>query len=133
MNGLAWCASNSTDWKAFRSFFGGAVVACRYAFLDNLNLTIESRRATFHQRYIRSQTHLINMPSCVEVVQSVKDHGKPFEPFDIELRIFDIRMMSHQLHIRIEPLRRFFSYLYFSISAAICPSFVRNPLKLSIS
>lgn len=111
MNWLTRRTSDGTYGVALGCFLSCTIVACRLPLLDNLNLTIETSRSTFDERNIGSQTHLINMPSRIQVIQSVEDHCEALEPVHIELRILDVRMMRLQLYFRVELMRRILSNL----------------------
>lgn len=111
MDGLARCTSDCTHRKALGCFFGTAIIASCDPLLDNLYLPIESRSAALHERNIRSQAHLVDMSSCFQIVQRVEDHREAPKPADVELGILDVGMVSHQLHIRIEGMRRLLCYL----------------------
>lgn len=123
MNRLAGCASDRTDGKALWCLLGRAVVACCRTLLDDLDLTIESSRTTFNQRNIRSQAHLIHMSPCIQVIQRIKHHGETLEPVDIELRILDVCMVSLELHIWVELVRRFLSHLCPQLSVYVFLSY----------
>ncbi len=69
---------------------------------DRLNLAVESRRTTLDQRNTRSQAHLVDMPSRIEIVEGIKDKCEALEPFRIELRIFDVGMVRFELDVRVE-------------------------------
>ena len=125
MNRLARCAPNGTNRKTFGSFLGGAIVTCRLSLLNDLNLTIESGRATLDQGNIGSQTHLVDMTSCFQVIQSVEDHRKTLKPLHVEPRILNIGMISFQIHRRVELVRRILCYLNSFVNALVCPRFVQ--------
>jgi hypothetical protein len=111
MDRLAWRAPNGAYREALGSFFWCTIITCRDASLDNLNLSIEACGATLNKRSIRSKAHLVDVSTSIQVIQSIEDHSEFLEPIYIELRIFDIGMVSLKLHIRIELLRRFLSNL----------------------
>ena len=102
MNRLTRRTSDSTDGKALRRFFRCAVVTGCDALLDDLHLSIETRGAALDQRYVCSQTHLVDMSPGFQIVQSVEHHGKFLEPIDVELGVFDVGMVSLELHVWIE-------------------------------
>ena len=111
MDRLAWRAPNGTYREALGGFFWCTIITCRDAFLDDLNLSIEACGATLNKRNIRSKAHLIDMSSSIQVIQSIEDHSEFLEPIHVELRIFDIGMVSLKLHGRVELLRRILSNL----------------------
>ena len=102
MNRLTRCTSDSTDRKTLRRFLRRAVVTCCDAFLDDLHLSIETCGAALDQRYVCSQTHLVDVSSGFQIIQSVEHHGKILEPIDVELGVFDVGMVSLELHVWIE-------------------------------
>jgi hypothetical protein len=113
MDRLAWRTSNGAYREAFRGFFGGTIITCRKAFLDDLNLPIEPCSTTLNKRNISSKAHLVDMSSSIQVIQSIEDHSEFLEPIHVELRIFNISMVSLKLHGRVELLRRILSNLSF--------------------
>lgn len=117
MDRLTWRTSDGANWEGLGCFLWCAIITGRNAFLDNLNLTIESCRTTFDQRNICSNTHLVDMSPGIQIVQSIEDHCKALEPIDIELRILDVGMMCLQLHIRVEPVCSIFGNLFPLVSA----------------
>lgn len=42
------------------------------------------------------------MSSCIHVVKRVKDQSEAGEPFEIELFVFDVCMMSDEFDVRVE-------------------------------
>jgi hypothetical protein len=90
---LARRAPNCAHWIAFGSFFRCAVIASRNTLLNDLNLPIKTRRTAFDQRHICRQTHLVHMPSGLQVIESVENQSKCLEPLGIELGIFDVGVM----------------------------------------
>lgn len=51
------------------------------------------------------------MSSRVQIVQRVENKSKLLKPFYVELRVFDIRVISFELNVRVEFGSRLFSYL----------------------
>lgn len=85
--------------------------------LDGLDLAKEAGRATLNQGDVRSQAHLVDISAGFEVVEGVKDNVESLIPLNIELRVLDVCMICHELHIRIEPLRRLLRNLLQSAAA----------------
>ena len=122
MDGLAWRASDRADGKAFRCLFDIAIVALRLAldivsgcvsafiskrkwasyFLDNLYLSVETRRAALDQGYIRRQAHFVDMTSRLQVVKRIEYDRKAFKPANVELWVLDIGMMRFDLDPGVE-------------------------------
>lgn len=69
---------------------------------DGLHLPIESCRTTLNQGNVGSQTHLIDMPSRIEVVEGIEDKSEALEPLNVKLRIFDVGMVRLELDVRVE-------------------------------
>lgn len=92
----------------------------QYLF-DDLNLTVEARGATLDQRYICRQAHLIHMSPRIQVIQRVENENETFEPFHVELRIFDVRMMRFDLDVWVELAGRLLRDLL-RASRQRCPS-----------
>ena len=44
------------------------------------------------------------MPPCFQIVECIEDKCEAREPFDVESCIFDVRVMSRDLDIRVESL-----------------------------
>ena len=115
---LARGTSNRADWEAFGNLLCIAVVAFRFALclsighlqavsgsahlLDDLHLPIEASCPTLDQGHIRGQTHLVDMSSCIEIIQRIEHQIKAFKPFYIETRIFNVRVVRFELDVRIE-------------------------------
>jgi hypothetical protein len=131
MDRLAWCAPDSTDWETLWRLLRRAIIASSDTLLNDLHLPIESGSATFDQRNIRSQTHLVHMSSGLQVIQSVKNHGKAFEPVHIVMGVLDVGMVSLELHIRVEFMRRLLSHLYPIVSVDCDLVCLSNPPKPS--
>ena len=70
--------------------------------LDYLDLSIEASRPAFYERHVGCQTHLIHMPSRVEIVQGVEDQVEALEPLYVELGIFDVCVMRFKSDVRVE-------------------------------
>ena len=70
--------------------------------LNHLNLPIEASRPTFYERHVRCQTHLVHMPSRIEIVQGVEDKIEALEPLYVELGIFDVRVVRFKFDVRVE-------------------------------
>ena len=79
--------------------------------LDHLDLPIKASCPTFYKGHVRCQTHLIHMPSRVEIVQGIEDKIKALEPLYIELGIFDVRVMRFKSDVRVEFGGRLFGNL----------------------
>ena len=69
---------------------------------DHLDLPIKASCPTLYEGYVRCQTHLIHMPSRVEIVQGVEDKTEALEPLYVELRIFDVRVVRFKSDVRVE-------------------------------
>lgn len=80
--------------------------------LDHLNLSIETRRATLDEWYISSQTHPIDMASCIEIIKGIENDIERFKPVDSKLTVLYIRVIGVEFRIRPELLRNFFGDLY---------------------
>ena len=78
---------------------------------DDLDLAIEARSTTLNQGHICCQTHFVDMPSCVKIIQCIKDNVEALKPFYIELRVFDVGMVRLELYVRIEFCRALFGNL----------------------
>jgi len=79
--------------------------------LDDLNLSFETGCSTLDQRHIGGNTHLVDVTSRGNVVQSVEDNLEALEPLDIELRVHDVRVVCLDLDVRIESVGGFFGDL----------------------
>lgn len=79
--------------------------------LDNLNLAVESCRPTLDQRYVCCKAHPVHMSPRVKVVQRIEDNRECLKPFNIELWIFDVRMIGFDLDVRIESFGGFLCHL----------------------
>ena len=80
-------------------------------FFDHLYLPIEASRPALDQRHIGCQTHLVHLPSRIEIVQGIEYEVEPLEPIYIEPRVFDVRVMGFELDVRVEFCGRFFGNL----------------------
>ena len=69
---------------------------------DDLNLAIESCCPTLDQRYICCKAHPVYMSPRVKVVQRIEYNRECLEPINVELWIFDVRMVGFDLDVRIE-------------------------------
>lgn len=69
----------------------------------DLNLTTEASCSRLYQWYIGRKAHPIDMAPSIEVVERIEDDAELFEPVDVELSFFDVRMVGFYLDIRIEP------------------------------
>lgn len=78
----------------------------------NLHLAIKPRGATFDQRNIRRQTHPINMSSRFKIIEGVENDVEFAKPLNVELAIFDVRMMRFEFCRRLEFARYFLRNLY---------------------
>ncbi len=107
VNGLARCASDRTDRKRFGSLLWCAVVACCDALLDDLGLSVESRRATLNQWHVGCQTHFIDVAARFQIVQCVEDNLEITEPSDSKLFVLDICVVCGNIDIGVEPLGGF--------------------------
>ena len=67
-----------------------------------MDLAIETRSTTFNQGHVCCQTHFVDMPSCVKIIQCIEDDIEALEPFYIELRVLDVGMVCLELDMRIE-------------------------------
>lgn len=105
VNRLARCAANCAYGKRFRCLLGATIVARGHALLDNLNLPVEARRTALDQRYVCSKAHLVHVSPGFKVIQRVENEGKTAEPFDSELRVFDICMVGSDVGVRVKLLR----------------------------
>ena len=81
---------------------GGDSGVCETNFDDRLNLTIESCCTTLNQGDVRSQAHLVDMPSRIKIIQGVEDECKRLKPLYIKLRVFDVGVMRLELDMRVE-------------------------------
>ena len=78
---------------------------------DDLNLAIEARSTTLNQGHVCCQTHFVDMPSCVKIIQRIKDDIEALKPFYIELRVLNVGMVRLKLDVRIEFCRALFGNL----------------------
>lgn len=128
---LAWGTSDRAHRKRFRHRFTRTIVtfgfalhrapsqspatsASLYSFSYlhyNLHLAIEARRPALDERYVGSQAHPVHMPPRIQVVQGVENDVERREPVDIELAVFDIRMVGCETGVRSELAGDFFCYL----------------------
>lgn len=118
---LTWRTPNCADRKALWRLLCVAIITLRLSLLrvstadqtskdsrglanllDNLNLSVEARCSTLDQRDVGCEAHLVNMPSCIEVVQRIENNREALKPFDVEIWVLDICVMRFQFHIRIE-------------------------------
>lgn len=76
-----------------------------------MNLAIEARCTTLNQGDVCCQTHFVDMPSCVKIIQSIEDDIEALKPFYIELRVLDVGMVRLELYVRIEFCRALFGNL----------------------
>lgn len=114
MNRLARGASNRADGKRFRCLFWCAVVASGNTFLDDLDLAIEASGATLYQGNIGRKAHFVDMPSRIQIVQSIEDDAEASEPRNGELVVLDVGMVSDDLDVRIELFSGLFGNLSMS-------------------
>ena len=42
------------------------------------------------------------MPSRIKVIKGIEDNCETLEPFNVELRIFDVGMVRFELDVRVE-------------------------------
>lgn len=102
MDGLAGRASNGADGKCFGNLLCVAIITLALALDDDLNLPVETRRATFDQRNVGRKAHFVDMSSRLQIVQCVEHQVESSEPLNVEVRIFDIGMMRFHLYVWIE-------------------------------
>lgn len=74
-------------------------------------MAIEAGCATLDQRNIGSQAHFVDVPSRIEVVESVESNLEIAKPRDCKLGVLDVRMVCDDLDLWVEPLRYFFGDL----------------------
>ena len=74
-------------------------------------MAIEARSTTLNQGHICCQTHFVDMPSCVKIIQGIEDDIEALKPFDVELRVLDVGMMRLELYVRVEFCRALFCNL----------------------
>ena len=117
MDRLAGCAADGADGESLGRLFRRAVVACCHALLDDLDLAVEAGRAAFDQRDVGGQTHLVDVPPGIEVVEGVEDEGKAREPIDAELGVFDVGVVGDDLDRGVEFVGYFFGDLRVSATA----------------
>lgn len=55
-------------------------------------------RATFHERHMRQTTHVVDISSGINIVQSIQYNVKMPKKMNIKLSVFDIRMMCRNGH-----------------------------------
>lgn len=115
MNGLAWSAADGANRECFRRLFGRTVVASRHSLLDDLDLAVEASSATLNEGNVSSQTHLVDVAPCVQVVEGVKHHCESAKPLNAELSVLDIGMVGHDLDRGIELFRYFLRDLKFHV------------------
>ena len=65
------------------------------------------------------------MSPRIQVIQRIKDHSEALEPVNIELRILDVCMVSLELHVRVELVRRILSHLRPQLSVYVSFSCAR--------
>ena len=115
---LAWGTSDRADREAFRNLLRIAIVAFGFTLslsignlpavpgstylFDDLYLPVKASCSTLDQGHIRGQTHLVDMSSCIEIVQRIEHQIKALKPFDIETRVFNVRMVRFELDMRVE-------------------------------
>ncbi len=112
MNRLTWRASDGANGEALWCLLWSTIIACGHALLDNLNLAVETSCTALDQRNISGQTHLVDMSSGIQVIQRIEDHCELLEPGHVELRVLDVGMVSLQLHLGVELVRRILCHLY---------------------
>ena len=104
MNWLTRSASYSADGEGLWRLFCRAIVTRCYTFLDDLDLAIEPSSTTFNEWDVCSQTHFVDVPSCFQIIQRIKNHCKSFKPRHIELGVLYVRMVGFELRIGIKSM-----------------------------
>ena len=115
---LTWGTSDRADWKAFGNLLCITVVAFRFTLYlsieylhaalgstylsDDLYLPVEASCSALYQGHIRGQTHLVDMSSCIEIIQRIEHQIKALKPFYIETGVLNVRVMRFELDLRIE-------------------------------
>jgi hypothetical protein len=60
-------------------------------------LAVETGSPTLDERHVRCQTHLVDVPPRLQVVQRIEDYPEAAKPFDAELGVFDVGVMGDDL------------------------------------
>ncbi len=108
MDGLAGSTANSADRKALGDILDRAVVASCHTLLDDLHLTVESSGTTLYERYVGCKAHLVDMPSCINIIEGVEYQLEGGKPRHTEFGVFNVGMMRNNLDGRIEFLCHLF-------------------------
>lgn len=81
-----------------------AIVALRVARADRLYLAQEPGGAAFYQGHTRSDTHTVDIPTCIQVVQRTEHHVEARIVREIKLRCLDAAVVRRDSDIRVECL-----------------------------
>lgn len=79
--------------------------------LNDLNLSLETGCSTLNQGHVGCNAHLVDVTSRGNVVQGVENYLEALEPFDIELRIHDIRVVRLDVDMWVETVGSLFGDL----------------------
>jgi len=79
--------------------------------LDDLDLSVEACGATLDQGDVGGQTHLIDMPPCIQVIQRIEDDAEGPEPCNVELFVLDVGVVRFNLDHGVKPPSRLFCNL----------------------
>lgn len=102
VNRLARRASDGADGEGFGRLLGRAVVACRHALFDDLNLAVEASCSAFNQGHICGEAHFIDMSSRLQIIQCIEYNAKLSKPCNGKVVIFNVGMMGDDFDIWIE-------------------------------
>jgi hypothetical protein len=65
-------------------------------------LPLEASGPTLNQVYARRQAHLVDVTPRIEIVESVEDDSEALEEVDVELGIFDVRVVRFDFDVWVE-------------------------------
>ena len=108
--------ANRTDRVDHALGLREALVARRFSFPDAEDLPQESSGTSLDERFVRRQTHPIDMSSGIDVIQSIYDRIEASKPVDLEQGVSDdVAVDRFDLYIRVKSLDGFSSNNSFAL------------------
>ena len=116
MHRLRRRAPDRTDGVHHALGLGEALLARRFSFPDTEHLPQKSGSARLDERFIRRQTHPIDMSSGIDVIQSIYDRIEASKPVDLEQGVGDdVAVDRFYFYIRVKSLDGFSSNNSFAL------------------
>jgi hypothetical protein len=74
-------------------------------------MPVEACCTTIHHRHVGRNAHFVDVSARIYIVKRIEDDVETLEKVDVELRIFDVRVVGFDVDVRVELARRLFCNL----------------------